>query len=269
MKKVLLVGDIVGYEKIAISAMIPILSNMDCNVNTLLTCVVSNNFSMGISELADLTEYMRRTLEVWKKLEVKFDIIFTGYLTSDEQVEIIKDLIDYNGNPLVVTDPIMGDDGELYSGVGQEVTSYTRQMIEYADIIIPNITEAAILLEEDMPEIMDEATVESWLRALSETGRSVIITSVAIGDKSYVYGIDKHDKDGQIFRQEYDLIPYRFTGTGDIFSSLVLGKLANDKSLQDAVAYACEKISEILKEEAKDQDREHRSVSIERYIKEL
>lgn len=270
MKKVLLIGDLVGYEKIAISAMIPILSNMDCNVNTLLTSVVSNNFNYGKSEVQDLTDFMRNSFELWKEYGFKFDIIFTGYLTSMEQVKIIEELIEFNDNPLVITDPIMGDHGELYNNVTEEVKKYTRAMVDSADIIIPNLTEAVYLLNKEYSDEYTEEDIYEILNELSNGEKSIIITSVHLDGKNYVYGIDNYkEKDNEIFRVEYEVVPFNFTGTGDIFSSLVLGKIAQDVDLKSAVKYACEKITEILTDEAKTNDSKEKSVHIEKYVKSL
>lgn len=266
MKKVLLIGDIVGHEKIGLSAMLPILSNMECNVNNLLTSIVSNTFDYGISEMQDLTGYMSRTLEIWKKLNFKFDIIFIGLITSMDQVKIINELIEFNDNPLVINDPIMGDDGSLYHGLSDKVTEYTKAMVNSSNIIIPNLTEASIILDEDFPENITDEVVMDWLDRLSHNNKSVLITSVKLNNKYYVYGIDNYNHKGKIFRVEYDLIPYKFAGTGDIFSALVTGKLANGEDLQSAVSYACDKISWILKSEKSNQGQV-KSVEIEKYLK--
>lgn len=269
MKKVLLAGDLVGYEKIAISAMIPILSNMGCNVNTLLTSVVSNTFDYGKAEVVDLTDFMRGSLKIWKDLGFKFDMIFTGYLTSMDQVKIIEDLIEYSHNPIVVTDPIMGDDGVLYTGVDNRVKDYTKEMVDHSDIIVPNLTEARILLEEDQDTPYDESIIRSYLDRLSQGKKSVIITSVKLDSETYVYCKNYYDGEGEVFRVPYKLIPYKFAGTGDIFSAMIIGSLAQDKSLKGAISYACKKISSILEKEISLGQFKVNSVHIENHLKEI
>lgn len=266
MKKVLLIGDIVGHEKIGLSAMIPILSNMECNVNNLLSSIVSNTFDYGISEMQDLTQYMYNTLKIWKKLNFKFDIIFIGLITSMDQVNIINELIEFNDNPLVINDPIMGDDGTLYHSLSEKVTEYTKAMVNSSNIIIPNLTEASIILGESFPEDITDEILRDWLTRLADSSKSVLITSVKICNSYYVYGIDNYNHKGKIFRVKYDLIPYKFAGTGDIFSALVTGKLANDEDLQSAVSYACDKISWILHSEKLNEGKV-KSVEIEKYLK--
>lgn len=269
MKKVLLAGDLVGYEKIAISAMIPILSNMGMNVNTLLTSVISNTFDYGKAEVIDLTDFMRGSLEIWKDLGFKFDIVFTGYLTSMDQVKIIEDLIEYSDKPLVITDPIMGDDGVLYMGVDDRVKDYTKEMVDHSDIIIPNLTEARILLNEDQDAPYDEKLIESYLDRLSEAKRSVIITSVKLESETFVYCKNYYDCEGEIFRIPYKLIPYKFAGTGDMFSAMVLGRLGQGESLEGAISYACKKISSILEKEISQGPSKVNSVHIENHLKDL
>lgn len=268
MKKVLVIGDLVGHEKIGLSAVIPILSNMECDVNNLLTSLVSNTFDYGISEMADLTGYMEGTLAIWKKLNFKFDVIYIGLINSMRQVELIEDLIAFNNSPLVICDPIMGDDGALYMSLTDEVVNYTKRMVNSSNLIIPNLTEACLLLDKTYPEDMDEDFIICLIKDLSQSGKSVCVTSVKIGSKHYVYGIDNFQGESNIFKVEFDLIPHKFAGTGDIFSALVTGKLGQGSGLEDAVAYACSKISEILGKESVGKE-EVKSVQIERYLKQL
>lgn len=268
LKNVLLIGDLVGHEKVALAAMIPVLSNMGLDVSNLPTAVVSNAFDYGEIALEDTTEYMKKANETWKKLGFKYDMIFIGYINSWEQVNIIKDIIAYNDYPLVVADPIMGDLGELYIGLTEEVVKFTKEMMNNADLIIPNLTEAAILLDEDPKKDVSGEELESWLKRLAKSNRSVVITSVGLDGKNYVYGIDNMDHQGKIFKVEYEEVPFRFGGTGDIFSSLVFGRLALGDKLEEAVAFTCDFMTKILKQEIED-EKGAISVRIENYLQYL
>ena len=114
-KNILIIGDMPGYGKMGLAGMLPILSNMGHSVYNLPTALVSNNFDYGRFSVLDTTDYMRQTIQVWRELGFQFDCITTGFLNSADQVELLRDFIDRQRKEdfLVVTDPIMGDRGQL------------------------------------------------------------------------------------------------------------------------------------------------------------
>ena len=146
-KNILIINDMPGYSKVAMAAMLPILSHMGHSVYNLPTALVSNTLDYGKFALLDTTDYMARVIEVWRELGFQFDCITTGFLASAQQVGIIRDFIASQKKEglLVMTDPIMGDDGKLYNGVTEETVENMRQLIGVADVIVPNLTEAQFL----------------------------------------------------------------------------------------------------------------------------
>ena len=146
-KNILIINDMPGYGKVALAAMLPILSNFGHSVYNLPTALVSNTLDYGKFTILDTTEYMKKSISVWKDLGFSFDCITTGFLASAEQVDIIREFIDSQRKEdlLVMTDPIMGDDGKLYNGVTEETVENMRRLIGVADVIVPNVTEAQFL----------------------------------------------------------------------------------------------------------------------------
>ena len=145
--KVLLIGDMAGYGKISLGAMIPIMSHMGFNLYNLPTALVSNTLDYGLFEILDTTDYMKNTLKVWKKLGFSFDAICTGLIVSEEQVKVVAEYCrqQQREGKRIFVDPIMGDDGVLYNGVSENTVGYMRQLCSVADIIMPNYTEAVFL----------------------------------------------------------------------------------------------------------------------------
>ncbi|MFR6184372.1 MAG: bifunctional hydroxymethylpyrimidine kinase/phosphomethylpyrimidine kinase [Lawsonibacter sp.] len=143
----MIINDMPGYGKVALAAMLPILSNMGHSVYNLPTALVSNTLDYGTFSILDTTDYMVKAIAAWKKLGFSFDCITTGFLASAEQVDIIRDFIASQKKEglLVMTDPIMGDDGKLYNGVTEETVENMRRLIGVADVIVPNLTEAEFL----------------------------------------------------------------------------------------------------------------------------
>ena len=154
-KKLLLINDLAGYGKVALSAMIPVLSHMKYEIYSLPTAIVSNTLDYGKFEILDTTEYIKNTLKVWDELNFDFDAISTGFIVSKEETRIITELCKNKSDKgiTIFTDPIMGDDGRLYNGITEETVSLMRELVSVADYIVPNYTEAAYLADVKYHEV--------------------------------------------------------------------------------------------------------------------
>lgn len=147
MNNILLINDMAGYGKVALSAMIPIMSNMKFQVYNLPTALVSNTLDYGKFDILETTGYMKNSMRVWGELGFTFDTIATGFLVSEEQTRLVAEFCEKKKDQgaFIFVDPIMGDDGILYNGVTENTVGYMRQMCKVADLIVPNCTEAAFL----------------------------------------------------------------------------------------------------------------------------
>ena len=145
-EKILLINDIPGYGKVALAAMMPILAHMKYDVYNLPTAVVSNTLDYGKFDILETTEYMKKTLKVWDELGFSFDAITTGFIVSQEQADIVTRFCREQASRgvRIFVDPIMGDEGHLYNGVGEETVERMRDLCRIADYIMPNYTEAAV-----------------------------------------------------------------------------------------------------------------------------
>lgn len=248
--KVLLVSDFVGVGKVALSMMIPILNTMEANVSYLPTAVISNNFDYGKAVVEELTEFMKDTKDMWKDLDFQFDIISTGILMNPEQVDVVKEIVDYHHKrPLIISDPIMGDHGELYPGLSNELVEASRLMALEADIIIPNLTEFSLIVGKEYPnpDNCEHNQLVAWLEKARGRGvKSAIITSVQMGEDYYVYGYSQEE---DIFRVKVDYVPVEVGGVGDIFTSLILGRYVKEAKLEKAVQYATKILTSIIRKE--------------------
>ena len=146
--KILLVYDLAGYGKVALSVMIPIFSHLKFETFNLPTALVSNTFDYGKFDILDTTAYMRNTIGIWDQLGFSFDAICTGFIASKEQSQLVTDYCrrhkERNGAKVFV-DPVMADNGFLYNGVTFETVLYLRELCSTADVVLPNITEACFL----------------------------------------------------------------------------------------------------------------------------
>lgn len=268
-KKICCVNDMPGVGKIALSAMIPILSAKGIDVASLPTALVSNTLDFGIFDILDTTEYMDKTVNIWHSLGFKFDCISTGFMVNPKQIEIVERLINNQDKDsvLVVVDPIMGDEGKLYNGMTEENVAIMRKLSSYADILIPNYTEACYLVNCSCKSITltEKEATELIERVRSLGAKSVVITSASVEGKNCVIGYD-HTID-KSFMITYELINVRFPGTGDLFSAVLISDILNGESLENATGYAMKVIREIILDNLNKEEKFF-GVDIERYISE-
>ncbi len=241
-KRVAAIHDLSGFGKCSLTVALPILSAAGIETSALPTAILSTHTG-GISGYTyrDLTEDMRPVMKHWKSLDIKFDAIYTGFLGSFEQLDIVKEFFDAfrQEDNLILVDPVMGDNGELYTVFTREFAAGMRMLCQKADIIVPNLTEAALLLDEPFhPGPYTHAYIESLLRKLGALGpQKVVLTGVyfkedELGAATYYRTTDTID---YVFTQK---IPGYYHGTGDVFASALLSALLNDFSLIDAAAIA-------------------------------
>ncbi len=276
-KRIVLFNDLPGYGKVALAAMVPLFSRMGHFPYQVPTAVVSNTLDFGKFRIQDMTDYMRDTIKVWDELGFDPDCICTGFVLSEEQVELIGDYIrsrkpridkiqNVNNGRLVMVDPIMADGGKLYNGIGMERVAAMRKLVSYSDVMVPNMTEAGFLTgicpgrerasASELRELVD------GLHKLS--GKSVVITSAQDSetDEHLVCGYDH--KSGQYFRVPFTFLPVRVAGSGDIFSTVMTGKLLNGESLEAAVREAVRVLTTLIQENQSHLD-EYKGILIERY----
>lgn len=150
VKKIAAVHDLSGMGRVSLTVVIPILSSMGFQVCPLPTAVLSNHTQYPGFSFLDLTDEMPKIIAEWKKLEVQFDAIYTGYLGSPRQIQIVSDFIKDFRQPdsLIVADPVLGDNGRLYTNFDMEMVKEMRHLITKADVITPNLTELFYLLDE-------------------------------------------------------------------------------------------------------------------------
>jgi pyridoxine kinase len=238
--RVAAIHDLSGFGRNSLSVVIPVLSTMGAQVVPLPTAVLSTHTG-GFEGYAfeDLTSFMGKAILHWTQLDIRFHCIYSGFLGSPAQVELVTDFIgrQQKNQPLVVIDPVLADDGRLYATMTLEMAAGMRQLIRQAGIITPNLTEAALLLEEEYQPELEEETLKSWLRRLAAMGpETVVITSAPLkgrGKATSVVAFNR--KSGHFWRVPCVYIPANYPGTGDVFTSVLTGSLLQGDSLPVAL----------------------------------
>lgn len=268
-KNILIINDMCGYGKVALAAMLPVLSNLGHSVYNLPTALVSNTLDYGTFTILDTTEYMVKAIAVWKELGFQFDCITTGFLASAAQVGIIRDFIagQKKEGLLVMTDPIMGDDGKLYNGVTEETVENMRRLIGVADVIVPNLTEAQFLtgLYVGREELSQEEARNVVDALLAFGPRSVVVTS-GIEKETGRHVVWSYDHtSGAYFTLPYRFIKVHFPGTGDLFSAVLVGKLLAGTPMCTAVQQAMDSLERLIFLE-QDEIEKNKGIRIEKFL---
>ena len=243
-KKVLAIHDISCLGRCSLTAAIPIISVSGAEVIPLPTAVLSTHTG-GFTDFTfrDLTEDMRPIAAHWKKLGVHFDVIYTGYLGSTEQVAIVKEIIrDFSSDDtLVVVDPVMADAGKYYSLITPDFAIGMRELCKMADIILPNMTEAAFLLCEEYKEHCAGAEVEAMLKKLATLGPKKIVLSGVFSEDSSLIGAAAYDVSSDTVSYSFsEKINGFYHGTGDTFAGALIAALTRNATLEDATRVAVE-----------------------------
>lgn len=258
MKNIVLLNDLPGYGKVALSASNPILTSMGYNVLNIPTALISNTLDFGKFEILDTTEYMKNTFSVWNKLMFPIDVISTGFIANKEQASFLVDLCREKSKQgaLVFCDPIMADHGKLYNGMTEEKVKLMREMVSVSDYCTPNYTEAVFLTNSEyIQENLSSKDIKNLIDKMRDIGaKSVIITSLETEGKSAVAGYDENRN--EYFTVFYEKIPISFPGTGDIFSALVIGELLKEKSLETSVSCAVDIIWKLI-DKNRDSENKH------------
>ncbi len=243
MKHIIAVHDLSGYGRCSMSVVLPTLSAMGVRAYPLLTAYLSAHTAFpttGGEVFLDLTDEMGRVLEHWKALGAAFDGFYSGFLGSPAQMDVLTACLRNFRRPgfLAMVDPVMGDNGKPYRTYTPELCQRMAQLAAQADVITPNLTEAAILLHEPYDPEPDVSKAEEWLKRLSLDGRrSVILTGLA--PQADTLGAGCYDrKTGLVHFAQAPLAQGRFSGTGDLFASVALGRLLAGHDLPDATQTA-------------------------------
>ncbi len=240
-KRVAAIHDISGIGKCSLTAAIPIISAAGHEAAVMPTAVLSTHTG-NISGFTyrDLTDDLVPFAEHWKSLGVEFDGIYSGYLGSVRQVDIVCNFIDaFRGkDTVVIVDPAMADGGKMYTNFDEAFAREMTLLCRKADIIVPNITEAAFLLGEKYfdPPYTKEYIEDLMCRLLDLGPQMVVLTGVAFDDKEIGCGVCC--KSGEIYYAFSAHYPGTYYGTGDIFASALTGAYLKGKNIFESAEIA-------------------------------
>ena len=253
MKRILTIQDISCFGKCSLTVALPLLSAMGVETVILPTAVLSTHTLFSGFTCKDLSDQLAPITDHWKKEGIIFDAIYTGYLGTEEEIDSVIGIIREfrKENTLVIVDPAMGDNGRLYAAFDGHYAKKNADLCAVADIIDPNITEAAFMTGLPYREEYSEDYIREMLLALAKLGtKTPILTGVSLGEgKTGAMGYDSGT--GTFFHYQNNRIPAAYHGTGDIFSSVLAGAfvlgISRAEALKIAADYTALTIAETLK----------------------
>ncbi|MGL5068245.1 MAG: pyridoxamine kinase [Sarcina sp.] len=271
VKKVMAIHDLSCYGRASLTTIIPIISTMGIQVCPLLTAVLSTHTGgYGTPAKVDLSDFMWSAKEHWRNLELKFECVYTGYLANVEQVKLVENIVkDFtNKNMLLVVDPVMGDEGKLYSGFDSKMVNEMRTLVRGASVITPNITEVALLLDENYEDRFCIDIVDSWARRLSAFNvDNVIITSApSINGDEFIDTVIYNKESDKLTRISVKKIDKHYPGTGDAFAAVLIGKVLNNKSIEEGAEFASNFVSKAITESSKYEYNSKEGILLEKVL---
>ena len=239
-KTVLLLGDITGRSRVAVRMMTAVLEERNVEVLALPTALISNTLNLGVHAALDTTDYLLESMAAWEKIGLAWDAVHIGYIASCAQAQALCSIADAQREQgrFVVLDPILGDNGKRYNSISDDQMEGMKLLMAHADLMTPNLTEAALLSGVAYEEAICGAANKRMLDCLSGNGaRSVLITSARTKDGAHaMIGYDAETQ--ACFEIPYEQLPGSRGGTGDFFSAVLMQLLLVRMPLGDAAQFA-------------------------------
>lgn len=281
MKKVAVINDLSGFGKCSLTAAIPVLSVLGVQCCPLATAVLTGQTGYLYYHCTDLTSMMPDYTDAWLQNQVHFDAIYSGYMTGDAQITYVLDFLEHfrKEDTFLVVDPVMGDDGSVYSMYTPRLLEKMKELSRKADLITPNLTEACLLADIPTEKAMVYTDAESFLSFAAETAQKlrdvadgnqdVVITGIKCRNEAtpFIYNLAA-TKDG-IYRSRSRFFDRSFSGTGDLFASVLCGCRMNGMRTEDAMELAGQFLYHSIADTMNDAISSNDGVNFEKFLIEL
>ncbi len=248
LKRIAAVNDLSAFGKCSLTVVIPVLSAMGYEVCPIVTSYLSAHTGFKDPANFDLSHTTRAVVNHLDTLGVTFDAVFTGYIPTVAQMEDVKQFIIKNKleKRLIMVDPVLGDEGKLYTFFDNATVKKMRELCLYADVITPNYTEACFLANLPYKEMLTKEQVRILIDKLNAFGMAnkIVITSVPVDNKMCM----AVSEFGELEIIECEYVKGQYCGAGDVFSSVVLGKLLEGNNILDAALFSHKALAEIITE---------------------
>ncbi|SOC22689.1 pyridoxine kinase [Ureibacillus xyleni] len=277
MKKVAVIQDLSSFGKCSLTAVIPVLSVMGVQACPLPTAILSAQTGYPSFFYEDFTTKMNYFTEEWSKLNVTFEGIYTGFVTGQEQITNIFQFLNtfQTKDTALLVDPVMGDVGEVYKLYTDALLHQMRQLVKCADVITPNVTECCLLTDMSYEKLHSYTNDHDFIKALEEVGTllqqetnaKVIITGVNPPASNFIGNMYLDGTKTFYSQNEYN--GENYSGTGDLFASVIMGSLMRGEDLESSVQLAQNFLTAAIQDTVKEQIPKEAGVNFEKYLKML
>lgn len=269
VKKVAVINDLSGIGRCSLTAAIPILSTLGVQCCPFPTAVLSCQTGYNDFTFLDITNEMHKYKKSWDKLKIKLDCIYSGFLGSEDQINIVYELAKEHKEALIVVDPVMGDNGHIYDTFTENMGNRMKELISVADIVTPNLTEACLLTGSKYKKY--ETSDEELLYMVKEIAKLgpklIIITGIVRKDKMYNFVYDSNKNDYFLVGKEF--INKSFSGTGDTFTSILIGLILNGHNINYCIEKAADFLYKSIKYTHELNTDPREGILFEKFLKEL
>ncbi len=250
MKKVALINDLSGFGRCSLTAAIPVISALGVTCNPVTTAVLTGQSGYEHFYCKDMTDMIPKYIDAWKKNNVYFDGIYSGYLTGANQIDYVNDFLDefLLENTFLLVDPVMGDNGEGYKMFSDQLLEKMRSLVKRAKLITPNFTEACMLADvdyhklngiEDKDKLFEQIEyIAKAIKTMANDELEIIVTGIRVSkaDGQYIYNYALTNEGN--YKVCTSSVDKSFSGTGDLFASTVCGLKMNGMSTRKAMEIA-------------------------------
>jgi pyridoxine kinase len=270
-KKIALINDITGFGRCSVAVMAPIVSVMKIQAVAVPTAILSTHTQFSEYYFDDYTPRMRDYIQTYKNLNMSFDAIATGFLGSEEQVDIVIDFFKTfkKKGTFTLVDPVMGDYGKLYETYTPTLCEKMKALVHYADILTPNLTELCTLTDNEYRiDGFTDAELAEMCRKLTEQGpEHIVVTGIPYNSKqimNYVYSKGEEPRIVMVDRIGGDR-----SGTGDVISSIIAGMYLNGHDFYESVKRAAEFVTKCIRYCEDNNVPTHWGLCFEMYLRDL
>ena len=281
MKKIALINDLSGFGKCSLTAALPVISVMGIQACPLPTAILTAQTGFEEYYCDDFTDRMDVFTQQWKKMNVTFDGIYSGYLEGAQQIEKVLRFLDnfQTEDNMYLADPVMGDHGQPYTMHSRELVEGMRQLMQRADALTPNLTELCMLADVQYEELVSHRAEENYVNCIEGITRALIRESkrtkyiVVTGiireknGKEYIGNLAVSEQESFYIENLYTGVG--FSGTGDLFASVISGSLVKGLSIRKAMEKATYFLQEAIEEASAQKIPPEHGVYFEKYLSRL
>lgn len=279
MKKIALINDLSGFGRCSLTAAIPVISALGVQACPMPTAILSAQTGFDSYFYDDYTKNLHTIIEEWVKMNERFDGIYSGFLGNASQLESVLFFLEkfHNDDTLYIADPILGDHGQAFPMCTPDFLYAMRTLTQKANVITPNLTELCILADADYDLLTAHANQADYQKYIIDVAQA-LLQKASVGQTIITTGIIRTEADKTLIGNlaitksdtAYVETPYTgigFSGTGDLFTSVVSGCLIKGLSIRQALETAARFLQPAIEEASeKKLDRNH-GVPFEKYLK--